>query len=163
LIDAFMELAKIEPRVRLVLAAAGDFEESAAVAALKHPRIEVLGLVDAATAFNSFDLMVLPRRSSYGTASYPNVVVESMACGTSVLTSRLPAIDELIEDGVNGFLFNPNDLADLSRTLLALVRDPELLRRAGAAARERALLLDWSLMVPAVVDEIERCPKRSAT
>ena len=161
LLDAFEEIAELEPKARLVLAAAGDFEESSLVRRRAHPRIELLGYVDAAEAFNSFDLTVLPRRYSYGTASYPNVVLESMACGTPVLTSRLPAIDEIITDGVDGFLFRPNDPGDLRGRLLALIRQPELLVRAGAKARERALALDWSLVIPAVVDEIERCPSLS--
>jgi glycosyltransferase involved in cell wall biosynthesis len=161
LLDAFDEIAPLEPKARLVLAAAGDFEESALVARRADSRIELLGYVDAADAFNSFDLTVLPRRYSYGTASYPNVVLESMACGTPVLTSRLPAIDEIITDGVDGFLFRPNDLGDLRNKLLALIRQPELLVRAGAKARERALALDWSRVIPSVVDEIERCPSRS--
>ena len=161
LLDAFDEIAKIEPQVRLVLAAAGDFVESSLVRLRAHPRVELLGFVDAAEAFNSFDLMVLPRRYSYGTASYPNVLLESMACGTPVLTSRLPAIDEIITDGVDGFLFRPNDVGDLRDKLLALIKQPELLARAGAKARERALTLDWSRVIPAVLDEIERCPSIS--
>jgi len=161
LLDAFTGVAAVAPNVRLVLAAAGDFEESAIVRNRRHPRIELLGFVDAPEAFNSFDLTVLPRRFSYGTASYPNVILESMACGVPVLTSRLPAIEEIITDGVDGFLFRPNDLNDLTARLLALVREPELLKRAGAKARQRAELLDWSVVVPKVLDEIERCPKRS--
>ena len=157
LLEAFSGLAEVEPGARLVLAAAGDFEESAAVRGHRHPRIEQLGFVDTPEAFNSFDLTVLPRRYSYGTASYPNVVLESMACGTPVLTAALPAIDELITDGVDGFLFRPNDLGDLRAKLCALAREPELLRRAGIKARERALLFDWSRVLPAIFDEVERC------
>jgi glycosyltransferase involved in cell wall biosynthesis len=158
LLQAFASIAEQLPEARLVLAAAGDFEESSVVAGTRHPRIERLGFVDTPEAFNSFDLTVLPRRFSYGTASYPNVILESMACGTPVLTAALPAIDELITDGVDGFLFRPNDEADLSRKLVALAREPERLVSAGLRARERALALDWSQVLPAVIDEVERCP-----
>jgi glycosyltransferase involved in cell wall biosynthesis len=158
LLEAFAGLAEVEPGARLVLAAAGDFEESSVVRGSRHPRIEQLGFVDTPEAFNSFDLTVLPRRYSYGTASYPNVVLESMACGTPVLTARLPAIEEIITDGVDGFLFRPNDLGDLRAKLQQLARDPELLLRAGVKARERALSLDWSRVLPAVLEEVERCP-----
>jgi len=161
LLDAFTEVAEVEPRVRLVLAASGDFEESSIVRRLSDPRIEVRGYVDAPEAFNSFDLTVLPRRYSYGTASYPNVLLESMACGVPVLTARLPAIEEIVTDGVDGFLFRPNDVGDLRARLLQLVREPELPIRAGAKARERAMALDWSLVIPAVREEIERCPQLS--
>ena len=161
LLEAFKGIAAEESNVQLVLAAAGDFEESSIVLGDPHPRIETLGYVDAAEAFNQFDLTVLPRRYSYGTASYPNVILESMACGTPVLTSRLPAIEEIITDGVDGFLFRPNDGAELRARMLALLREPSLLARAGVKARERALQLDWSRVLPAVTDEIERCPALS--
>jgi glycosyltransferase involved in cell wall biosynthesis len=158
LLEAFKRIADLEAHAHLVLAAAGDFEESSIVLGDSHPRIERLGFVDAPEAFNQFDLTVLPRRYSYGTASYPNVILESMACGTPVLTARLPAIDEIITDGVDGFLFRPNDANDLRERMLCLLKDPELLARAGLKARERASSLDWRLVLPAVTDEIERCP-----
>jgi glycosyltransferase involved in cell wall biosynthesis len=161
LLEAFTQIAGALPEARLSLAASGSFEESSAVLGLRHPQIDLQGFVDVPEAFNSFDLTVLPRRYSYGTASYPNVVLESMACGTPVLTSRLPAIEEIITDGVDGFLFRPNDLADLRARLLTLAKEPEILVRAGAKARERALALDWSRVVPAVANEIERCPQLS--
>ena len=161
MLEALQPLLEDERKLRVVLAAAGDFEESALVRRWRHPRIELLRFVDTAAAFNSFDLTVLPRRSSYGTASYPNVLLESMACGTPVLTARLPAIDEIITDGVDGFLFRPNDVADLRAKILALLRHPERLVAAGAKARERALAFDWNKVIAAVVEEIERCPPLS--
>jgi glycosyltransferase involved in cell wall biosynthesis len=163
LLEAFPSVAAAVPGARLVLAAAGDFEESSAVRRDPNPWIERLGFVDTAATFNSFDLTVLPRRYSYGTASYPNVILESMACGTPVLTSRLPAIEELITDGVDGFLFRPNDVADLRAKLLALAREPQLLVSAGLKARERALALDWSQVLPAVVDAVETLPVLNVT
>jgi phosphatidylinositol alpha 1,6-mannosyltransferase len=84
-----------------------------------------------------------------------------MACGTPVLTARLPAIDEIVTDGVDGFLFRPNDVADLRAKILKLVRDPKRLVAARAPARERALAFDWNKVVPAVFEEIERCPPLS--
>ena len=52
LLEAFAAIAETEPDVRLVLAAAGDFEESETVRRFAHPRIEMLGLVDAAETFS---------------------------------------------------------------------------------------------------------------
>lgn len=37
----------------------------------------------------------------------PNIVCEAMACGKPVLASRIGDIPRLVEDGINGFLFDP--------------------------------------------------------
>ncbi|MBT3220449.1 MAG: glycosyltransferase family 4 protein [Proteobacteria bacterium] len=156
LLDAIGPILDLEPHLELVLAVTVNSEESSQVRALNHPRITLMGLVDVAETLASFDLTVVPRRFSYGTVSYPNVVLESMACGTPVLTSRLPAIDEIITDGVDGFLFRPNNGFDLKAKLLALIRDPTQLQAAGAPARARAEAMDWKIALDPLTHEIER-------
>ncbi len=42
--------------------------------------------------------------------AYGNVIVEAMACGVPVIAYDLGGPGELIEDGFNGFLVNPNDI-----------------------------------------------------
>lgn len=43
----------------------------------------------------------------------PNVVLESLAVGTPCLVSNIPAHQDLIKDGYNGYLFDPYDATDL--------------------------------------------------
>ncbi len=45
--------------------------------------------------------------------AYGNVIVEAMACGVPVIAYDLGGPGELIEDGFNGFLVNPNDIKGL--------------------------------------------------
>ena len=40
---------------------------------------------------------------------FPTVIFEAMATGLAVLTTNVSAIPEVIEDGVNGFIVEPND------------------------------------------------------
>ena len=42
--------------------------------------------------------------------AYGNVIVEAMACGVPVIAYDLGGPGELIEDGLNGFLVQPNDI-----------------------------------------------------
>ncbi len=64
----------------------------------------------------------------------PVKIYEYMACGKSVLSSRLGQIQEIISDGVNGFLSNPGDNADYSLKLARLIDDADLRHRIGAEA-----------------------------
>ncbi|HEX4333750.1 MAG TPA: glycosyltransferase [Usitatibacter sp.] len=63
---------------------------------------------------------------------------EAMSHGIPAIGSRMGAIVELIEDGVDGFLFEPGDAQDLAAKVTRLWSDPGLSRRMGAAARIKA-------------------------
>lgn len=47
--------------------------------------------------------------------------LEAMACGLPVLAARARALPELVEHGVNGYLFQPNDPADAARGMAFLL------------------------------------------
>lgn len=68
----------------------------------------------------------------------PNTVIEAMAMGLPIVSSRSGAIPELIDDGVSGLLVDPRDVAGLAEALARLLDDPALRRRLGAAARAAA-------------------------
>lgn len=69
----------------------------------------------------------------------PNVVIESMICGTPAASTRCDyGPDELIEDGVDGLLTPVGDAAAFAAALARLADAPEAARRMGAEARRRA-------------------------
>ncbi len=84
--------------------------------------------------YASADLLVHPTRGD----CMPLAVIEAMASGTAVVASRMGAIPEQVRPGENGVLVRPDDAADLSAALRALVSDPVRLRAMGAAGRRRA-------------------------
>lgn len=63
------------------------------------------------------------------------VALESMACGTPVIVSRVASLPELVEDGVTGFIVAPNDPRAIRDALDALAADPA--RRAEMGRRAR--------------------------
>ncbi len=73
--------------------------------------------------------------------SSPIKLFEYMAQGKAVLATRLPCLEEIVEDGVTGLLCRPSR-ADLTARLAELVGDPVLSSRLGKRAereiRERA-------------------------
>jgi L-malate glycosyltransferase len=65
-------------------------------------------------------------------------VLESMACDTPVVVSRIPDYDPYyIEPGETAVAVNPNDSVELAAALLELVRNPELATRLSAEANRR--------------------------
>jgi glycosyltransferase involved in cell wall biosynthesis len=71
------------------------------------------------------------------------VAAEAMGHGLPVIASRLGAMRELIEDQVDGLLFEPGNARDLADKILTLWNDPQRCREMGRAARLKADRL-WS-------------------
>jgi glycosyltransferase involved in cell wall biosynthesis len=63
------------------------------------------------------------------------VALEAMAVGTPVVATRIGALPEIVQDGVNGRLVEPGDWQGLARVLHAIATDP-----AGTIDRWRAAL-----------------------
>lgn len=58
---------------------------------------------------------------------FPLIIHESFASGTPVLATRLGAMAETVQHGINGLLFERGNAAELSAHLAALVTSPQLL------------------------------------
>ena len=65
----------------------------------------------------------------------PNVLLEGMACNVAVLSTDLPAIRELVSDGVNGLLVVRGDAEALAAALARLLDSPQLRRELAANGR----------------------------
>ena len=105
-------------------------------------RVDFLGSQSQAELphyYAAADVTIMP--SHY--ESFGMVALESMACGTPVIASRVGGLAALVKDGETGYLVpaeSPDALADRIRTLLA---DEELRRRLGAQAACYAQQYRW--------------------
>lgn len=66
-------------------------------------------------------------------------VAEAMASEKPVVTSRIGALAEMVEDGETGLLFEPGNAVELARKIRYLWDRPELCRKLGQAGRAKAL------------------------
>lgn len=79
-------------------------------------------------------LLVLPTRAD----CYSLVALEAMASGIPVVLSRTGGTEDILQDGVTGFLIAPSDRDALARCLDDLLSHPEELLDMGRAARQAA-------------------------
>lgn len=101
-----------------------------------------LSQAEVAAVYRKADLFVLASElaGKWGRRDViANVIVEAMAVGLPVVASSIPGVAELIEHGVSGYLFPPNDLNGLVAAMLKLAASPDLRRQYGQAARRRVL------------------------
>lgn len=91
---------------------------------------------ELATAFASADAFVFPSR----TETLGLVLLEAMAAGCPVVAARSGGIPDIVEDGVNGYLFDPNDEKGAivaTQQLLAHPEERETLRQNARYEAER--------------------------
>jgi glycosyltransferase involved in cell wall biosynthesis len=92
-------------------------------------RAEVMRLLSSAL------VSVIPSTSC---ENLPNSLLESLACGTPIVGSRVSSIVEALQDTGAGALFRSGDPADLSRVLANVLKDERRLADMSAAARSLA-------------------------
>lgn len=78
------------------------------------------------------DVYVLPTR--YEGFGLP--LLEAMACRAPVVTTDIPVVREIVQDGVNGLLVGLNDAPALAEAILRLVEDAALRQRLVAGGEQ---------------------------
>jgi glycosyltransferase involved in cell wall biosynthesis len=96
-------------------------------------------VADVAPYYERAAVVAVPsRREGYGM-----VAREAMAHGRAVVATDVGGLRDAIDDGVDGLLVPPRDVAALRAALESLLGDPQLRSRLGAAARAKAER-EWS-------------------
>ena len=134
LIDAFERIHNNRPDAKLLIVGSG------AMLPLLQERCRALGIekfcmfepavADAANWMRMVDVFVLTSESE----SFPNAVLEAMACGRCVVASDVGGVSELVKDGVNGLTFPAKDLDALTERLQRVVDDSALRGKLAAEA-----------------------------
>ncbi len=130
---AFVEIARISnpsAGLRFVMTGTGPMrpaiEQAVAQAGFPQRRFHLLGEVkNIVAAIASYDLLVVPSVLD----GRPMVVLEALAMGVPVLASRVGGLPGLVQNGITGWLFHPEDLAGFAARIGEAASD-----RAGLAA-----------------------------
>lgn len=89
---------------------------------------------DVAPFYAVADVVFLPSRAE----GLPMVLIEAFAHGLPAVASDVDGIPEVVQDGINGFLCHPTDVARMHERLVQLLGDVALRRSLGVQARSTA-------------------------
>jgi glycosyltransferase involved in cell wall biosynthesis len=137
LLEAAAIVTREEPSVKLAVVGDGPLRpslEARAAALGLNGGVRFLGAVPhAAGLLPHFDVFVL----SSVWEGMSNSLLEAMAAGRPVVATRVGGNPEVVVDGETGLLVPPRDAPALAEAMLRLLRDRELARRFGDAAKRR--------------------------
>jgi glycosyltransferase involved in cell wall biosynthesis len=85
--------------------------------------------------------------------SFGLVLLEAMAAGIPVVSSRVGGAQDMIQEGVSGCTFDVNDVEALVCAVKRIVSEPGRAQAMGAAARQHAEQQSWAR----VMDELIEC------
>jgi len=98
--------------------------------------------------FRAADLFAFPTKLE----AMGLVVLEAMAAGLPVVTTRVPGVRDLVESGVNGYLAREGDAQDMAQYIRTLLLDPHLRQEMEAKSLQKAQEYDWPRIVQRYVD-----------
>jgi len=143
LLDAFSDLIKQNNNIGLMLIGSGqlfnDIQERVTKGQMQD-KVVLTGPVphnELPSYLSCFDIGIMPDSNDYGS---PMKIFEYMAMGLPIVAPRLGPIEKVIENGIQGFLFERKNLAELKNVLTTLLNDRELRDRMGRSGREKVLI-----------------------
>ena len=139
LLNAFSELLSDWPNAQLLIA--GDGEELPTLELLSNKlnlteHVQFLGPIRNVREFLSvLDVFAHPSIfEGLGIA-----VIEAMSMGLAIVATKVDGLAELITDGVEGSLVEPNNPIALSKAMKRILSDPALRKNMGQRARKKAV------------------------
>lgn len=105
---------------------------------------------DIVDYYKALDLYIVSSRAEGG----PKAILEAMACGVPLVTTKVGMVNETIQNGINGFIVKGddivNELVDLARKVLIEVDKDEYSKKAVPCAKKN----DWKVISSRYYNEI---------
>ena len=159
LVETAAQLEAGEEKVRMMVVGGGGpgEPETDRVRRLAEERqvdgmIEFVGRVDhdeLPLYYNAADVCIVP--SYY--ESFGLVALESMACGTPVVASRVGGLPTIVHHGHTGYLKSWRCPEAFANSVEMIFASTDLQESMGSAARRRAELMGWSNVASIISDD----------
>ncbi len=143
LIKGFKKVVRFNPYMKLKIVGSADKSKEKYLQHLKtlvsrfslNFNVEFIGFrPDVEKVLERARLLVAP---SVIEESFGRVAVEAMACGVPVIATKMGGFKEIIEDGTDGVLIEPEDSASISENIIKILSDSNFAQRLVKNAREK--------------------------
>jgi 1,2-diacylglycerol 3-alpha-glucosyltransferase len=166
-LDYLVEAAALLPDLSFQVAIAGKGMYRDTLLEMVHElgiaeRVTFPGYVDSEDLpllLNSVDAFVMPSSAELQSIA----TLEAMSCARPILAANARALPELVEHGVNGYLFNPQNAASLAATITQFLGRPERWAAMGQASLQRARPHQLDFTIARYVEWYESVRRRLLT
>jgi glycosyltransferase involved in cell wall biosynthesis len=143
LLEAASEVIKEFPSVQFLLA--GNFHPTLSKTELMNyiqsmginENVKILGYVPWEELFVLYKKSAIVAMPSYY-ETFGHTFLEGMFMSKPVIGFSGSSLEEIIEDGISGFIVERGNISALARAMVILLQDKELREKMGKAARKRA-------------------------
>jgi len=133
-IDSLLEAARTS---NLPVQLAGDYSAMPELVATAPTNVEFIGKLkrdQLANFYRYARFVVVP---STCLETFGMVALEAMSYGLPVIASKTGGLQEVVDDGVNGFLFEKGNDVELAEKMKQLCENSELAKKMGQAGQEK--------------------------
>ncbi len=154
LIEAMKTIVNKNPKARLLLVGDGGERQNLQNLVKKldlTKYVDFIGKVGNEKVLEymaTSDVLVLPSLSE----GFPVTMLEAMACGLPIVATKIGGIPEIVKNGENGFLVEPQNTREISEKILAFLENDELRGRISQNNVRDVKKYSWK----AVVEELEK-------
>lgn len=130
-----VEIARLFPSVKFDLVGSQSSNIEGLLKSLPH-NINLCGEKSNSMVIKEMcasDLFFFPSHSE----GFPNAILEAMAVGMPVISTRVGAIPEMIEHSKGGYVFDQGDIQGFAKAIHALIADPKLRMQMGRYNRKK--------------------------
>jgi glycosyltransferase involved in cell wall biosynthesis len=140
-IDLLLRAVDLLKRDDIQLVIAGKGAAASSLQMLAHElnlgeRVRFIGYIpysDLPAMLSSIDIFTMASEAELLSIAS----LEAMACARPVLLARAQALPELVDPGVNGYLFEPGNVADIARYMALLADHPQQWKHMGTASLKK--------------------------
>ena len=143
-IESLIEIAKKLPsNIQLIILGIGPEEQKIKELAKTQKNIHYLGYQNKKNTISLIrgsDILIQPSLQE----GISSTILESMACNTVVIASNVGGNTELIENGINGIIKDPNDSDSFVEEIITLFDNTELRQSLENQAQNTVKKYDWN-------------------
>jgi 1,2-diacylglycerol 3-alpha-glucosyltransferase len=154
-LDAFKQVLLVNPKAKFVLIGSGPADAEV------DDKVRELGIEQSVVRTGRVERDQILRENypllgdvfvtASKTENQPVSMLEAMAFGLPIVAPRAKGIPELVEDGRNGLLFEPDDVAGMANAMIRLMSEGDLLKGRS----EEALAMAATHNMQSVGDRLE--------
>jgi len=143
-INILIEIGKkLSSDIQLIILGTGPEEQKIKNLAKNQKNIHYLGYQNKENTISLIrgsDILIQPSLKE----GISSTILESMACGTVVIASNVGGNTELIENGINGIIKDPNDSNPFVEQIISLLKNEELRKSLENHAQKTVKKYDWN-------------------